>query len=118
MNIRILAEDFAISSQVSPGDVTTIAAAGYRAVVCNRPDGEEALQPAAHEVEAACDEHGIDFHYLPFSGAELPAGLIESFRSALTDADGPVLAYCRSGQRCIYLWAATAAAGGPPRDDP
>lgn len=118
MNIRILAEHFSVSPQVSPDDIPAIVAAGYSTVVCNRPDGEEILQPPAHEVEAACRAHGIDFHHLPFSGMELPPGLVEKFHVALTEAGGPVLAYCRSGQRCAYLFAATSAAAGRLKDGP
>ena len=104
MNIQQLTVRFAVSSQITPDDVATIAAEGYRAIVCNRPDGEEPEQPTADAIAAACEAHGLEFGYLPFQGSLLPPGLVEAFADKLNAADGPVLAYCRSGQRCGYLY--------------
>lgn len=104
MNTSKIAEDFTVAEQVYAGDIEAIAAAGYRAVICNRPDSEEPGQPAAEEIRRACEALGLDFHHLPFTGADLDPALIEAFREVLDNAAGPVFAYCRSGQRCAYLY--------------
>ena len=45
-----------------------------------------------------------------------PAGIghaeLDAMVQALTAADGPVLAYCRSGTRSCNLWALAAARAG------
>lgn len=105
MNAQEITEDFSVSEQIAHADVSTIAEAGYRIVICNRPDGEEYGQPAAADIERACVQHGLTFHYLPFQGPNLSVELVESFRNIIRTADGPILAYCRSGQRCTFLWA-------------
>lgn len=99
-----IAENFTVSEQITPDHVAHIASAGYRIVVCNRPDDEEPGQPSAAEIEAACETHGLDFHHLPVSGPMLAPEILERFRDLVTSDAGPVFAYCRSGQRCVFLF--------------
>ena len=40
MDIRKITDEFSVSPQIRVADVAAIAAAGFRAVICNRPDGE------------------------------------------------------------------------------
>ena len=106
MNVLVLNDHFSVCGQIAPGDVEAIAAEGYTTIICNRPDHEEPGQPIADDVARACDAHGISFHYLPFQGSLLPPGLPQAFAGCVADSSGPVLAYCRSGQRCGYLYMA------------
>ncbi|MDX1517573.1 MAG: TIGR01244 family sulfur transferase [Woeseiaceae bacterium] len=104
-------DQYAVGPQIGAGDADAIREAGYRVVICNRPDGEEPGQPTAADIAAACKAAGLSFHHLPFQGANLAPELIDAFREVLDNADGPVFAYCRSGQRCAYLWQ-NAMTGG------
>ena len=104
MNIQKLTERFAVCDQITADDVATIAAEGYATIVCNRPDHEEWGQPLAEDIARACEAAGVAFSYLPFQGSLLPPGLPEAFAEQINQATGPVLAYCRSGQRCGYLF--------------
>jgi len=106
MNIQLLTADFAVCGQIAPDDVAAIAADGYTTIICNRPDHEEPGQPVAKAIADACEAHGITFHHLPFQGSMLPPGLPQDFAAQIKNSDGPVLAYCRSGQRCSYLYMA------------
>jgi sulfide:quinone oxidoreductase len=47
-----------VSEQVSPEAVADIAAAGFKSIICNRPDGEGADQPGFAEIEAAAKAAG------------------------------------------------------------
>lgn len=104
MHLQQITEEFSVSPQITAEQVAGIGAAGYRAVICNRPDGEEPGQPAASDIAAACEAAGLSFHHLPFQGADLAPELVDAFRDVIDNTDGPVFAYCRSGQRCAYLW--------------
>ena len=53
MRIVQLTPTIAVSEQVSVADVAAIADAGYKVLVNNRPDGEEANQPASAHIGAA-----------------------------------------------------------------
>lgn len=107
LNFTRIAENFTVSEQITPDHVRAIASAGYRIVVCNRPDDEEHGQPSAAEIAAACETHGLDFHHLPVSGPMLAPEILERFREVVTSDAGPVFAYCRSGQRCVFLYQNT-----------
>lgn len=109
MSIYRLSETCAVSGQITPADVTTLAADGYATVICNRPDGEEVGQPTAADVAAACNGHGIAFHFIPIDHSGLTPTMIDDFRDAVAGSDGPVLAYCRSGQRSSFIWEASGS---------
>lgn len=104
MDIRKLSDEYVVSSQITLGDIAAIAEAGFATVICNRPDAEEPEQPTAAEIGAACREAGMTFYYLPFAGLPIPDAIVRVHRSAIDASDGPVLAYCRSGQRSAMIW--------------
>ena len=108
MNISQITDDYAVAAQILPDDVAALAAKGFVTIICNRPDGEEPGQPSAAEIAAACDAAGLAFHHIPVSGMPIAVESIEEQRRLITNSDGPVLAYCRSGQRSQIIWSASA----------
>ena len=56
------------------------------------------------------------FRSIPVVSGQLTIEAVDAFAAVIKDADGPVLAYCRSGTRSTTLWALTAALSGayPP----
>ena len=106
MTIYRLSERCAVAGQIQPGDVEALAAEGFTTIICNRPDGEDAGQPTADEIAQACATHGVAFHLIPVFHGGLSMDTVEEFRDAVAASEGPVLAYCRSGQRCSVLWQA------------
>ena len=113
MNIQKIDDRLAISPQIAVDDLPKLAAEGYRAVICNRPDGEGGDQPTFEEIERAARENGLEARYLPvMSGAVRDEGA-EEFAAAMRSLPGPVLAYCRSGTRSATLWALSEAKRRP-----
>jgi uncharacterized protein (TIGR01244 family) len=108
MNISRISDNYAVAPQILPEEVHAIAEQGYVAIICNRPDDEEAGQPALADIIAACGEAGIPFHHIPFSGMPIPEAAVAEHRRVIDQSDGPVLAYCRSGQRSLLIWQAIA----------
>lgn len=115
MDVRPITEDYSAAPQITPEDVTALAEAGYRSLICNRPDGEELGQPAFAEIETAAQAHGLEMRWIPVVGGPT-AEAIAAFRSALEDMPKPVLAYCRSGTRSTMIWA-IAQFGTMPDDE-
>jgi sulfide:quinone oxidoreductase len=114
MDIRTLTPGLSVTGQITPDQIAQIAAQGFRAVICNRPDGEEPGQPQFARIEAAAHAAGLQARYLPVTGADLTDAKAADFASLLTSLPGPVLAYCRSGMRSSTLWSKAQAAQDHP----
>ena len=115
-DIRPVTDAFATAPQLQPGDMAEAAARGYRVVICNRPDGEAPDQPSAEAMRSAAESAGLRFVRAPFAGMPQPAH-VAAFAQALDEADGPVLAFCRSGTRSITAWALAQAEAGRDRGE-
>lgn len=114
---RRVTDDLSVSPQISTDDVAAAAAQGYKLIINNRPDGEEPGQPTSAEIEAAAKAAGLDYAYIPVRGGPTP-DQVEQERQVLAEAEGPVLAYCRSGTRSIVTWSiGQAMAGERGRDE-
>ncbi|KWN11164.1 class V aminotransferase [Burkholderia territorii] len=98
------ATGFTASRQITPADLKAIRNAGFRAVICNRPDGESADQPAFDEIAAAARELGLDARYLPVEPGRIGDAEVDAFGALVDALPKPVLAYCRSGSRAGMLW--------------
>ena len=105
-NFTALDERMYISGQIQSSDMEFLKSQGFVSIICNRPDGEEAGQPTHSEIQAAAQEAGIAFSYVPFAPANPAPDLVPNFAKALQDHPGKTLAYCRSGARCTRLYQA------------
>lgn len=113
---RTVTPEFSVAEQLQPVDFAAAAAAGFKTVINNRPEGEGADQPKEAEVRAAAEAAGLKFLSLPFSGLPMPAIVAET-ATMLEGAPGPVLAYCRTGTRSITAWAMAQALSGARSPD-
>jgi uncharacterized protein (TIGR01244 family) len=104
MNIRKIDEDFSITGQVRPDQLQAVMEAGFRAIVCARPDNEEAAQPSFAAVASEAERLGLAIVHIPVSG-QLGEGQIIRFHDAIARMPRPVLGYCRSGMRAGSLYA-------------
>lgn len=109
MTVYRLSENCAVSSQIRPADVVAIAAEGFTTIICNRPDGEDFGQPPASDIAVECEAQGIAFQLIPIDRNGLTMNMVEEFRIAIAASEGPVFAYCRSGQRSSVLWQASGS---------
>jgi uncharacterized protein (TIGR01244 family) len=105
-----------VAPQIAPEDVPALAAAGFVAIINNRPDGESMGQPSGAEIEAAAKAAGMRYTAIPVDHSGIGAAQVQAMADALAAAGGPVLAYCRSGTRSTHLWALAEAKGGAAVD--
>jgi uncharacterized protein (TIGR01244 family) len=110
--IRHINESISVAPQIAVEQVLEIAAAGFKTIVNNRPDDEDAGQPSGDAIRAAAEAAGLNYVAIPVTHAGFSHPQIDAMTQALVDADGPVLAYCRSGTRSCNLWALAAAKAG------
>lgn len=109
MAIYRLSDACSVASQIRPADVAAIVAGGFTTIVCNRPDDEEFSQPTAASIRAECAGKGVAFFHIPIDRSGVTPAMAEEFAGIVADSEGPVLAYCRSGQRSSVLWQASGS---------
>ena len=102
---RTLDPSISVFGQIEPEDVAAAKAQGFTLLINNRPDGEQPGQPTSAEVEAAARAAGLDYVAIPVDHSGFAEWQVTAMADALSQADGPVLAFCRSGTRSTFLWA-------------
>lgn len=105
MSFKQLTPSLSVTPQPSASDVAQAARQGFRAIIDNRPDGENPGQISASEMEKLAAEHGMGFAHIPVVPGKIDDEAVAAMDAALARLDAPVLAYCRTGMRSATLWA-------------
>jgi uncharacterized protein (TIGR01244 family) len=116
LDVKRINDDISVSPQISPDDLPAIKAAGFVAVINNRPDGESPDQPSSAVMQAAAEQAGLAYHYIPLGRDGVSPQMVEETEAVLEGSNGPVFAFCRSGTRSTTLWALSQA-GKLPADE-
>lgn len=116
MEIRPLTPTYAVSPQLETADLADVKAAGFVAIINNRPDAE--IMPFLHTkiMQDAAEAAGLVYFANPIIGGMMTMENVTEQAAAIKAAGGPVLAYCASGNRSSIVWA-LAHAGQMPTDD-
>ncbi|TDL79692.1 TIGR01244 family phosphatase [Palleronia sediminis] len=111
-----MTSDYAVSPQIAPEDMAELARMGFVAVINNRPDHEVGPSEQAAAMRAAAEAAGLVYHDIPVENGGLTQAEVDAQGRAVAEADGKVLAWCRSGMRCAMVWALSQA-GTRPTDE-
>ena len=103
MDFTRLNDRLAVGPQITVADLKEIEAAGFRSIICNRPDGEGPGQPGQAEIAAEAHARGLAFRYIPVTPGQLGDDAATEFGLAVHEMPAPVFAYCRSGARARAL---------------
>jgi len=106
MNLRKIDDGFAVSEQIATKDIGAIAVAGYRSIICNRPDNEGWGQPPFAEIEAAAKAAGMQAAYVPVTPGAMGEPDVRRFAELMRTLPGSVLGYCKSGARAAGMYQA------------
>ena len=104
VNFKNLDKDYAVTGQILPAQIPAVAAAGFKSIVCARPDNEDHGQPSFNEVAREAERAGIQIIHVPVAGM-VSQGAFMKFEQAMKQMPKPVLAYCRSGGRAASLYS-------------
>jgi uncharacterized protein (TIGR01244 family) len=110
-DFRRVTDDFSTAPQISVADVAEAARLGFTTIINNRPDGEDPDAPQSADIAAAAKAAGLNYVHIPVRGGPGPAE-VEAMKAAIDQAEGPVLAFCRSGTRSIVTWSIGQATSG------
>jgi uncharacterized protein (TIGR01244 family) len=114
---RQLDDKTLVSGQIAPEDVARLRDEGVTLIVNNRADGEDDGQPLASDIEAAAEQAGIDYRFIPIARGIGPAD-VDAMHDAMRGCgDGKLLAFCRSGTRSTLAWAIARSKEGVPREE-
>jgi uncharacterized protein (TIGR01244 family) len=101
--VRITAK-LSVAKQPAVEDFSALAAAGFTAIINNRPNGEEEGQPGSAAEQHAAQAAGLAYSHIPVTGPSITEADVRRFQSAVAGATGPVLGHCKSGTRSLTLW--------------
>lgn len=105
--LSALAPELSVAGRLDHADIDTLAKAGVRTIINNRPDGEDPGQLSAVEARRIAEARGIAYYHIPITAGTLSRGDVTAFAAVLQQASSPVVAHCRSGTRSALLWALT-----------
>lgn len=109
--IAQLEDNVFVASQLTEDDIASAAGRGIRSIVCNRPDGEADDQISHAVAQEAARRAGLEFRNIPVANHDVTEdGPVSAQADALGSLPGPILFYCRSGNRSTILWAQASAA--------
>lgn len=112
---RKITDSMYASPQIETAAIAEAKALGVTLIINNRPEGESEDQVPGSAIETAARAAGMDYLAIPVTHAGFSQGQVDAMVQALENAQGPVLAYCRSGTRSTLLWSlARAKAGDNP----
>ena len=105
MQINTLSDDYSVSPQIDVSDVPSIVQAGFKSVICNRPDQENPEPRQTGAIKAAVQAAGMEFAENVFDPSSFGPDKMEQQAELLAQLPSPVFAYCASGNRCTVVWA-------------
>jgi uncharacterized protein (TIGR01244 family) len=82
-----------------------IKAQGITTIINNRPDGEDGHPSNTLKLQAAAEELGLKYYFIPIFGMNFPQHAVSQMAEAVQQSSGKVLAFCRTGNRSINIWA-------------
>ncbi len=116
MEIRQITSRYYVSPQIDPSNMDALSNAGFTVVINNRPDYEIGPELKSSLMERAATQTGLHFIANSLTMDTMTPDRLILQRQILEDAEGKVLAYCRSGTRSTICWALGHAHDTPPSD--
>lgn len=115
--MRQLDDRTLVSGQITPNEVPELKRQGITMIVNNRPDGEDAGQPSAAQIEEAAWQAGIEYRHIPIRRGPGPAEVEKLSEAFDACGNGKMLLFCRSGMRSTLAWAVVEAEKGRPSEE-
>ncbi|MEO0496644.1 MAG: sulfur transferase domain-containing protein [Pseudomonadota bacterium] len=103
---RRVADDYVVTGQICVEHLPMIVQAGFKSVLCTRPDGEDPGQTDFETIAAEAEKLGLKACKIDVLGhIGITPDNLTQFIDAWEDLPRPIFAYCRSGQRAATLHA-------------
>jgi len=106
----------AAARQSAPGEGAAVVAEGFKVRINNRPDVEIPADLQCDVMRAAAEAAGLTYVTNPVMNGGMTMDMVVSQGAAVAKAEGPILAYCRSGTRSTIIWALSQAGTIPTEE--
>ena len=103
MSLTKITEKLWVSPQPNVDDFGQYGDDGFDALINVRPDGEDADQPGNAKEKETARRAGIEYTFIPVTGASITEADVRAFQKAAAEVEGKVLAHCKSGTRALLL---------------
>lgn len=108
MQAKQLSPDLSVSPEITLADIAIIKAAGFKSIICHRPDGEAAGQPPFSAIEASAKWAGLEIRHQPIVPGKITLADVAEFSTLMQELPKPIFAFCRTGTRSATLWSKAA----------
>lgn len=105
METKKLTDRMHVGGQITPENVGLLRNAGFKTIICNRPDGEKPDQHDAETIRSLAEAAGIAYHHNPLMPDNLTPDIVAKQARLLSESEGPIFAHCATGRRSTFLWA-------------
>ena len=84
MQFKTINDRISTSVQIQLTEMDEVSKAGFKAIICNRPDGEGSDQPTFAELAIAAKKAGLEARYIPVVSGSVSESDAKLFAKALT----------------------------------
>lgn len=109
IQINKIDDHISVATQLECEEIIALKEKGFKTILNNRPDNEVPNQPTSLSLEEEAKRLGLAYISLPVIGTDITDEQVNAFDTIVENADGPILAFCRTGTRCAALWALSEA---------
>ena len=103
MPLTPITDQLWVSAQPDVDDFDGYRDQGFASLINVRPDSEDADQPGNAKERDAARRAGMEYTFIPVTGPSITEADVRAFQKAGADAEGKVLAHCKSGTRALLL---------------
>ncbi|MEM1364392.1 MAG: sulfur transferase domain-containing protein [Pseudomonadota bacterium] len=99
-------DDYVVTGQIVVEQLPMIVEAGFKSILCTRPDNEDPGQTDFATIAAEAEKLGLPARKIDVVGhIGITAENLTDFVDAWEELPRPIFGYCRSGQRAAVLYS-------------
>ncbi|ABE49996.1 MULTISPECIES: TIGR01244 family sulfur transferase [Methylobacillus] len=105
LTTNTFSDKFSSCPQLTVEQVADAAAAGFKTIINNRPDGEGgAEQPRSEDIRQAAEAHGLRYVHIPVVPGQMTPAQVEELAALLPSLPTPILGFCKLGTRAVNIY--------------
>ncbi|MFN7104578.1 MAG: bifunctional sulfur transferase/dioxygenase Blh [Pseudorhizobium sp.] len=112
MSFTAISQKLSVSEQPNVRGIRLFHDHGFRTLINNRPDNEEASQPSNEAERLEAERCDLAYAFIPVTNDTITEADVRAFQRVLERAQAPVVAHCKTGTRSLNLYLIGEALDG------